>query len=115
MGAYNQVTYESLHPVSDLDIEKTKALMNSYIAGNYTLLGKDIPRLIAPSSMQQSTDNQEIKVSNVNLTTNIDKLFENTSSNRGKLEINKKNCKTVEDMVREEKGEYIQEIKRQSS
>merc|ERR1711888_373173 len=62
--AYNQVHYESLHPVSNDDIEKTKALMNSFITGDYKLLGKDIPRLISPSSssIYQPKGNVNIKV-----------------------------------------------------
>ena len=47
---YNQVHYESLHPVTDLDIEETKRLVHSFIAGNYTYCKKDIPFLISSKS-----------------------------------------------------------------
>ena len=52
--AYNQVHYESLHPVSELDIDKTKMLVNLYIAGNYQYKKKDIPFLISASSGEKS-------------------------------------------------------------
>jgi hypothetical protein len=39
---YNQVHYESLHPISQADIEITKLLVNSYISGNYEYKKKDI-------------------------------------------------------------------------
>ena len=39
--AYNQVHYESLHPSSLEDIEKTQSLVNTYITGNYEFHRKD--------------------------------------------------------------------------
>ena len=47
--AYNQVHYESMHPITQEDIEKTKLLMNSYITGNYEYTKNDIPYLISNS------------------------------------------------------------------
>ena len=47
--AYNQVHYESMHPITQEDIEKTKLLMNSYIAGTYEYTKQDIPFLISRS------------------------------------------------------------------
>ena len=52
--AYNQVHYESLHPITNHDIEKTKMLVNSYTAGTYQYKKKDIPFLIADSSERKS-------------------------------------------------------------
>ena len=43
--AYNQVHYESLHPLTDQDTEQTKMLMHSYINGTYQYKKKDIPFL----------------------------------------------------------------------
>ena len=45
--AYNQAHYESLHPKSLEDIEKTKHLVNVYSEGNYEYSKKDIPYLIS--------------------------------------------------------------------
>ena len=115
--AYNQVHYESLHPVSDDNIEKTKALVNSFISGDYKLLGKDIPRLISPSSssIYQPKGNINIKVSNANIKPNIKEILKSKNLNRGKLGINGTRCKTIEDMKKAEKREYFQEIKQQRS
>ena len=44
--AYNQNHYESLHPVSVEDINKTKDLIYAYVSGNYTYSKNDIPHLI---------------------------------------------------------------------
>ena len=52
--AYNQVHYESLHPLTQEDIEKTKMLVNSYITGDYQYVKKDIPFLISASSGEDS-------------------------------------------------------------
>ena len=46
--------YESLHPVADTDIEKTKWLVQRYISGKYEYSKKDIPYLI--SSEEQPDD-----------------------------------------------------------
>ena len=44
--AYNQFHYESLHPFSIEDINKTKLLANAYANGDYMYTKKDIPHLI---------------------------------------------------------------------
>ena len=44
---YNQVHYESFHPTTQEDIEKSKLLVQRYIDGRYTLSKKDIPFLIS--------------------------------------------------------------------
>ena len=44
--AYNQRHYESLHPQSVEDINKTKDLINAFTNGNYMYAKKDIPYLI---------------------------------------------------------------------
>ena len=54
--AYNQVHYESMHPATEFDVEKTKKLMKDYIEGTYSFKQKDIPFLISPGlSSSQST------------------------------------------------------------
>ena len=45
--AYNNYHYESLHPKSLEDIEKTISLVNSYSQGNYEFSKEDIPYLIS--------------------------------------------------------------------
>ena len=52
--AYNQVHYESLHPLTEDDIENTKMLVNSYIDGTYQFTKKDIPYLISTSAEGKS-------------------------------------------------------------
>ena len=44
---YNQVHYESLHPITQEDIEKTKLLVKSYTNGTYTFKKNDIKFLIS--------------------------------------------------------------------
>ena len=58
---YNQVHYESLHPVTQDDIERTKILVNEYIAGNYPHSKEDIPFLI--SSKDEMNELEATKVS----------------------------------------------------
>ena len=48
--AYNQVHYESLHPLTPEDIEKTKALVISYNNGGYGYQKKDIEYLISETN-----------------------------------------------------------------
>ena len=43
--AYNGVHFESLHPVGEENIEKTKDLCQQYLAGQYTLTSRDIERM----------------------------------------------------------------------
>ena len=52
--AYNQVHYESLHPSSIEDIEKTKILMHSYINGQYHFKKSDITFLISEYTYRES-------------------------------------------------------------
>ena len=54
MVGYNQVHYESLHPVTDTDIEKTKQLVNSYVSGTYCYKKNDIQFLICSTSGENS-------------------------------------------------------------
>ena len=61
--AYNQVHYESLHPVTQHDIDQTKMLVNSYISGNYQYKKKDIPFLISTSSGEK-VDTEYVNVEN---------------------------------------------------
>ena len=44
---YNLVHYESLHPLAELDIEKTKSLVQRYLSGQYKYSKKDIQNLIS--------------------------------------------------------------------
>ena len=44
---YNQYHYESLHPLTEEDLEKTKALVEAYVSGNYQYTKKDIQFLIS--------------------------------------------------------------------
>ena len=61
---YNQVHYESLHPVTEADIKKTKDLVNSYISGNYQFGKKDIEFLISCTSVEnQIKDSAQSKFS----------------------------------------------------
>ena len=50
--AYNQMHYESLHPHSVEDINKTKDLVNAFTNGDYSYAKKDIPYLIEISKEQ---------------------------------------------------------------
>ena len=51
--AYNQFHYESLHPTSLEDIEKTKQLVINYTQGNYTYSKKDIGSLTSCSKKSE--------------------------------------------------------------
>ena len=83
--AYNQVHYESLHPISKIDIDKTKDLVNSFISGNYSLLGKDILHMISPPVI----DNNKNKVkANISKKTKQDSTLE-------ELKLIKKSQRTV--------------------
>ena len=55
--AYNQNHYESLHPFSTEDINKTKDLVHAYINGDYPYTNKDIPYLIDFNKEQRSMFN----------------------------------------------------------
>ena len=57
--AYNQSHYESLHPLDEVDIEKTMQLVQSYITGNYQFSRKDIPFLTTKPSVQSLKENSE--------------------------------------------------------
>ena len=48
--AYNMSHYESLHPSTDSDTEKTAKLVQQYLQGNYKFGRKDLPYLLAMSS-----------------------------------------------------------------
>ena len=56
---YNQVHYESLHPASEEDIEKTKELINSYISGGYEFKKSDIAFLVTSASEQNESKNAQ--------------------------------------------------------
>ena len=49
---YNQVHYESLHSITQSDIELTKHLVTSYIEGTYEYKKNDIPFLISTSEIE---------------------------------------------------------------
>ena len=51
--AYNQVHYESLHPSTSEDIEKTKLLVNTYLNGEYGFNKNDIQLLVEETSSQE--------------------------------------------------------------
>ena len=53
---YNQVHYESLHPVTETDVEKTKELVNSYISGTYGFKKNDIQFLTSSASEEKSSN-----------------------------------------------------------
>ena len=57
--AYNQSHYESLHPMDEVDIEKTMQLVQSYITGNYQFSKKDILFLTTKPSVQSLKENSE--------------------------------------------------------
>ena len=52
---YNQVHYESLHPASEDDIQKTIELINSYISGSYEFKKSDISFLINSASEEDES------------------------------------------------------------
>ena len=56
--AYNQVHYESLHPVTKDDIEKTIDLVKAYVDGTYAYKKTDIPFLISNGSCGNQSSNQ---------------------------------------------------------
>ena len=53
---YNQVHYESFHPMTEEDVVKTKHLVQSFIEGKYSLSKKDIPLLTLSSESQFEID-----------------------------------------------------------
>ena len=53
--AYNQVHYESLHPVTQIDVERTQALVQQYLGGTYQYGKKDIEFLITPGTGTSTT------------------------------------------------------------
>ena len=75
--------------------------MNSFITGDYKLLGKDIPRLISPSFIDQPKGNVNIEVSNAKIDANVEEIFKKKILKSGKLEINGKKNKSTEDMKNE--------------
>ena len=49
---YNQYHFESFHPITDTDIEKTKSLVLKYVNGLYQFSKKDIPFLCEAKHME---------------------------------------------------------------
>ena len=89
--AYNQVHYESLHPLTDQDTEKTKMLMHSYINGTYQYKKKDIPFLISASSWKKS----ETASLNMAKKAQYDKMFPPLINNNSKVSGSKKCSETI--------------------
>ena len=87
--AYNQVHYESLHPVTQHDIDETKMLVNSYTAGTYQYKKKDIPFLIANSSAGISNSSFE----NIINKSQYDILFPPLTNKQSVVNENKKGSK----------------------
>ena len=61
---YNQSHYESLHPLTQEDIEKNKLLVQVYINGSYSFKKEDIPFLIgirnvATENVETSSENDK--------------------------------------------------------
>merc|ERR1712208_87509 len=81
---YNQVHYESLHPITDEDIEKTKLLVNSYTTGNYTFKKNDIKFFIS-SDIDTNGDKKDEKNSPANSLENINNQIEDELSDLLKI------------------------------
>ena len=130
--AYNQVHYESLHPVSDDDIEATKRLFNLYKTGNYAFLQEDIPNLVSnPGEDSEetqsydenfpplafSTSKQSQKTMNVKETNNsevkkkrnqIQDKVEMTNLMQDKIQLEEIKRKKPSERTNEEKKRYTQ-------
>ena len=52
--AYDMSHYESLHTLNDSDIQKTTALVDQYLTGNYPFKRKDLPFLLATDILDVS-------------------------------------------------------------
>ena len=102
--AYNQVHYESLHPVSNLDVEKTKLLVNSYIAGTYTFKREDIGFLISPTHISKD-DLKSYSTSTQKLGKNMQK----SDTYEGVTYHNAKYLNYVEEKGKEKEAKDIQE------
>ena len=57
--AYDMAHYESLHPVTPSDRDKTSVLVNQYLEGNYRFGRNDIPYLLQTDNMQIETATKE--------------------------------------------------------
>ena len=73
--AYNQFHYESLHPLSINDIEKTKELAQLYSEGKYMFHKHDIPYLISNTVSTKRRLNE-----NINSTFKWSDLFKESCS-----------------------------------
>ena len=105
--AYNQVHYESLHPVRSEDIEKTKELMFCYINGNYGFQKKDIAYLIS------ATDESQESILETNTKNQIEGKITKKTSNS----IDSKKRRTninVRNMTPEERRKYRRDLYKQN-
>ena len=74
--AYNMSHYESLHPLTPADIEKTKELVNQYQSGTYTFSKDDLPFLLN-SDMERAAETDEDFVSVTEDRQNGAEVFQN--------------------------------------
>ena len=66
--AYNMSHYESLHPETDTDVEKTVCMVREYLTGKYKFGKKDLPFLLSSdtSNDESTIDEEEIRSMKVN-------------------------------------------------
>ena len=58
--AYNMAHYESLHPLTPLDTQKTSELVDQYLAGNYRFGRGDLNYLFSKDNMEGTTKNHDV-------------------------------------------------------
>ena len=95
--AYNQSHYESLHPLSIEDREKTKTLVNTYVNGSYSFTKKDIPYLINFKS-----ENKNLRFVSSERTDDLKTL----ERDKNLLEVTKRKSLRVRDMTVEDRRAY---------
>ena len=82
--AYDMVHYESLHPVTPMDIDKTKELVSKYQSGLYTFSRADLPYLLNSTMVSKSSRvdvGTEVKETGTsNLSNNEEKIEPSSNS-----------------------------------
>ena len=63
--AYNMAHYESLHPLTPADTQKTSELVEQYLAGNYPFGRGDMNYLLSTDNMEEPTANHDEAVTDV--------------------------------------------------
>ena len=139
--AYNEYHYESLHPESEVDVEKCIQLVNIFKEGNYHYTFNDLRALVSLENVPIiNNETEAVIVENVPITNNVKKasntetpfpsekqmdaskepsLGEQNKSTLRKRQLDKTGLnytksKKIKDMTPEEKREYFREKQRES-